>query len=377
MSQIEQFFKISKRWAKSFLRGEDFDHNRFGLPLNEKEKREIEEKLNQKSYWKERNAFLESIDVNKEWKSLEAKLQRKKSKYSFFRYAAVLVMVIGVASFFLFQNHQIETVETQTIAAGTNEALLTLENGEEIVLQNGISFRNTHALLSNNRLQYQKEPSEKTIQFNYLTIPRGGQFQIELADGTLIWLNSESKLKYPVSFIPGQIREVELLYGEAYFEVSPSTEHHGDHYRVITNDQKVEVLGTKFNIRAYKEEDIYTTLAEGSVAISKNDQRELLSPGEQGINSGRTRLFVKPVKVEEEIAWKNGMFMFEQEKLSKMMTELSRWYDMEVIFENKQKQSFRFSGVLNREEHVSKLLRNLEKTNEVKFEIIGKTIHIR
>ena len=136
---------------------------------------------------------------------------------------------------------------------------------------------------------------------------------------------------------------------DALYQWKNRAEHNGDHYSVITNDQKVEVLGTKFNIRAYKKEDIYTTLAEGSVVISKNKQSELLSPGQQAINT-QARLLIKPVQVEEEIAWKNGMFMFEQEELSKMMTELSRWYDMEVIFENKEKQNFRFSGVLNRED---------------------------
>ena len=383
MSKIKHLFEISKQWTKSFLMGEPFEYEDSYNTFSDKDKETIENKLYDKSYWIKRNAFLENIDVSKEWENLEEKINVKKKQFHIYKYAAVITVILGVSSFFLLidKSDDLNTptkIETK-IVAGSDKATLTLDDGKQVVLNTDKTYKNKYASAEKNKLHYNNTSSDsvKTLTYNYLTIPKGGQFQIELSDGTLVWLNSESKLKYPVHFISGQTREVELIYGEAYFEVSHSSKHNGDHYSVITNNQTVEVLGTKFNIRAYKEENIYTTLTQGSIAISKEEQREILSPGEQAINSKNSKLVIKQVDTDYEIAWKNGLFMFEQEPLYKMMIKLSRWYDMEFVFENEQKRMYNFSGVLNREDDVIKLLKTLEKTKEVTFEIQGNMIIIK
>ena len=383
MSKIKHLFEISKQWTQSFLMGEPFEYEDFYNTFSDKDKETIENKLHDKSYWSKRNAFLENIDVSKEWENLEEKINVKKKQFHIYKYAAVITVILGVSSFFLLidKSDDLNTptkIETK-IVAGSDKATLTLDDGKQVVLNTDKTYKNKYASAEKNKLHYNNTSSDsvKTLTYNYLTIPKGGQFQIELSDGTLVWLNSESKLKYPVHFISGQTREVELIYGEAYFEVSHSSKHNGDHYSVITNNQTVEVLGTKFNIRAYKEENIYTTLTQGSIAISKEEQREILSPGEQAINSKNSKLVIKQVDTDYEIAWKNGLFMFEQEPLYKMMIKLSRWYDMEFVFENEQKRMYNFSGVLNREDDVIKLLKTLEKTKEVTFEIQGNMIIIK
>lgn len=377
MPQIKQLIKISRKWAKSFLKGEEFDPQGTQSPLKEKDRKELYDQLHDASYWEQRNEFLENIDVESEWKSLEAKITTKRRSYSYYKYAAVLISIVGISAFFFFQNSASVSPKAQVVA-GTDKAVLTLENGEQVVLEGNTSFKNQHANVEKNTIHYQKNSSSpKSISYNYLTIPRGGQYQVVLSDGTAVWLNSQSQLKYPVHFLPGQTRTVELVYGEAFFEVTHSSEHNGDRFRVLSSGQEVEVLGTMFNIRAYKEEPVYTTLSQGSVAISNSSERHLLAPGEQAVNRPESGIRIASVEVEYEIAWKNGLFMFEQEPLDNMMTTLSRWYDMEVEFVNKEKQHYTFSGILNREDNVLKLLNTLEKTNEVSFEIQEKKILIR
>ena len=154
------------------------------------------------------------------------------------------------------------------ITTGSDKAVLTLEDGSNIELEKGKAFKTNVVNSNGEKLVYNKTNQTK-ITYNYLTIPRGGQYFVKLSDGTEVWLNSESQLKFPVAFIKGQTREVTLVYGEAYFAVSPSTNHNGATFKVMNQGQEVEVLGTEFNIKAYKDEiNIYTTLVEGKVTVS-------------------------------------------------------------------------------------------------------------
>ena len=170
-----------------------------------------------------------------------------------------------------------------------------------------------------------KSKTSEKLKYNYLTIPRGGKFFVELSDGTKVWLNSETQLKFPVQFIAGQSREVELVYGEAYFEVSHSTDHDGDSFVVNQNEQQIEVLGTAFNISAYKGDNvIYTTLVNGSVALSKADAKDILKPGQQAKNIiNASRFDIYEVDVAGATAWKDGLFMFNDETLEEMMNQLA------------------------------------------------------
>ncbi len=197
-------------------------------------------------------------------------------KQSTLKYAAAVIIGIITSTYFFGNkdiNNSIDStplekvspvVINNNIEVGKDKATLTLGDGDVVVLDEENTFKTDKVKSNGKELIYNDDKNKNTeIVYNYLTIPRGGQFHVKLSDGTEVWLNSESQLKYPVTFIDGSTREVELVYGEAYFDVSPSTEHNGSRFKVINQNQKIEVLGTEFNIKAYKKEDVLTTLVEG------------------------------------------------------------------------------------------------------------------
>ena len=264
-----------------------------------------------------------------------------------------------------------------TIVPGKDKATLTLEDGSLISLEKGASFKTKNAKSNGEQIVYQNAKSNPSvIKYNYLTIPRGGQFFIKLSDGTQVSLNSESQLKYPVHFIEGETREVELVYGEAYFDVSPSTNHKGAKFKVLNNTQEIEVLGTEFNIKAYKDEvNIYTTLVEGKVAINTPNLKQLLIPNQQSIlDTQNNTLSVITVDVLEAISWKEGVFSFINKPLKDIMKVLSRWYDVDIIFDNKELESAEFIGTLNKNQSIDEVLSIMKSFSLNNYEIKGDTI---
>ncbi|MDY0779975.1 FecR family protein [Tenacibaculum sp. IB213877] len=365
--------------SRAILYSENIDYIEF---LQEKEKEEIKNKLEpNSSYWQERATVLSKIDVAEDWKKVEQKIKVPKSKIKYlFRYSAAAIVIVGLSSlFFIYQSQLIKP--PVKITAGTDKAILILENGEKVELTHSTNYIGANASMINNQLEYKNkvQTNQVNTSINTLNIPRGGQFVVQLSDGTKVWLNSESQLKYPVKFNSGEPRMVELLYGEAYFDVTPSSQHSGDSFKVITKNQEIEVLGTEFNVRAYSEEkNIYTSLIEGSVKVKKDRLVKVLSPGFQSVvDSETSSIEVKKVDVTNEAAWKKGLFIFERKPLKEMMDELSRWYDVKIVFVNKEKEKFIFSGSLNREGNIKDLLENLEKTKEVEFDIKDKNIYIK
>jgi ferric-dicitrate binding protein FerR (iron transport regulator) len=201
-----------------------------------------------------------------------------------------------------------------------------------------------------------------------------------LSDGTKVWLNSETQLKYPVSFTDSESRQVELVYGEAYFEVSPSTEHKGADFKVFHDHQEVQVLGTEFNIKAYKDEtNIYTTLVEGKVAVNYNGNNQILAPNQQSnLNTENNNITMAMVDVYRETSWTQGVFIFKKKPLKKIMEVLSRWYDMEVVFENKELENVIFSGTFNKKHSIEDILTAIKNTKFINnYEINNKTIVIK
>ncbi len=300
------------------------------------------------------------------------------------KYAAAAVIIFGLGYFF---RDKIDTssvvpateiVNTDNIIEpGTDKAILTLEDGSKITLEKGKSFQTQNANSDGEALVYKTHKEEsKEIVYNYLTIPRGGQYFVELNDGTKVWLNSESELKYPTSFIPGEERVVELVYGEAYFDVSPSAEHEGSKFMVINQSQEIEVLGTEFNIKAYKDEtNIYTTLVEGKVTVSNDMIKQNLVPNQQSTLDTKTnRIEVDIVNVNNEISWRNGVFSFIDMPLKDIMKVLSRWYDVDVIFLNKELKSVQFLGVIEKRHSIEKILSIMKSTSINSYKINGKTI---
>ena len=269
------------------------------------------------------------------------------------------------------------------IEPGTDKATLTLEDGTEVVLEKGQEYLAENLVSNGEEIIYDEKTSSianQEIAYNYLTIPRGGQYFIKLADGTKVWLNSESQLKYPTQFVEGQSREVELIYGEAYFDVSPSTEHHGADFKVLHSKQEIQVLGTEFNVSAYKDEsEIQTTLVEGKVSVNNFGAPQLLFPDQQAIvNVLDKNVVVKDVDAKSIVSWKNGIFDFKDKSLKDIMRVLIRWYDMNVVFENTGLQQKRFNGRINKHYTIEAILLTLKNASVIDtYEINNKTILLK
>ena len=258
---------------------------------------------------------------------------------------------------------------------------MTLEDGSQVALEKGNAYQTQNALSNGEEIKYEKGTDNiSKMVYNFLTVPRGGQFHLVLSDGSEVWLNSESQLKYPVNFIKGQTRKVELVYGEGYFDVSPSTEHEGSKFIVSNQSQEIEVLGTEFNIKAYKDEtNIYTTLVEGRVLIGTASTRNILKPSQQAnLNLNDGNLDIATVNVYNEISWKEGVFSFRRKPLVEIMKVLSRWYDMDVYFDNPELENVGFNGVLGKDQQIEEILNTIKNFGIINdYEIINKTILLK
>ncbi|RXG11399.1 FecR family protein [Leeuwenhoekiella aestuarii] len=296
--------------------------------------------------------------------------------------AASLVLLVMINIFYKVNLPITTSIQENQIEIGSSKATLTLSSGEEIFLAGEKDFLFNTAKSNGKELIYEKTPASSTqLSYNTLTIPRGGQFYVELADGTKVWLNSDSQLKYPESFAVGEPRTVELVYGEAFFEASPSSAHNGTRFKVNTNNQEVEVLGTEFNVKAYKEEaNVLTTLIEGTIQLNTHHQKaEVLKPGQQSVlNKQNGNLLVSKVDTDSEIAWRNGLFSFNDKSLLEIMKVLSRWYDVDVNFEDETLKEVTFNGQLKKNQELSSILKLIKNTNFITdYEIKNNTIILK
>jgi len=337
-----------------------------------------------------------AIDTEKAWEAVEAKYHEKNNKPVFaiskkpwLRYVAAAVLVGLFITTFRFKDALFHTSEAkpqvvvkniQKSNYGTDKATLTLADGSEIELKKGSSLQTQNANSNGEEIIYaaNKQKSSKLV-YNHITIPRGGQFVIKLSDGTKVWLNSESRLKFPVAFIEGAPREVELVYGEAYFEVSPSTAHKGSHFQVYNRKQKIDVVGTEFNIKAYADEsNIYTTLVNGKVNVETQSKKVSLIPNQQlNLDLKNNTSIIKTVDTYNEISWKDGVFSFKGKPLKEIMKVISRWYDVDVIFATKKLEIVHFKGSLDKKQSLEEILSIMKSTTIDGYEIKEKTIIIK
>ncbi|WP_029276766.1 FecR family protein [Pedobacter borealis] len=262
------------------------------------------------------------------------------------------------------------------IKPGSNKATLTLANGKKIVLSaaaNGELAKEAGVVITkaaDGMLVYEvkAQNGQDTHQMNALSTAKGEQYQVSLPDGTRVWLNAATSLKYPSSFSGTGERRVELS-GEAYFEVSKDKIHP---FIVKTDRQEVEVLGTHFNLNSYSDEEVTkTTLLEGAVKINR---RILLKPGEEGVSAKTGTLTVNAVDTESSIAWKNGRFVFENELLKTALNKIARWYDIEVEYQDQNLESLPVGGSISKFDKVSEVLALFEKTGGLQFTIKGRTV---
>ena len=308
------------------------------------------------------------------------RLVKKRKLWPRIAAAASIVIVLSFGGYFLLQKTQINHIaQTATIKPGTNEAYLTLGNGERISLtnmangvvarQSGIAVQKTsNGMLVYTRIQKQNSNSDELI-YNTVETPRGGQYQVVLPDGTEVWLNAASSLKYPASFASQKYRKVELK-GEAYFQVSKDKDHP---FVVKTNAQEVLVLGTHFNINAYQDENgTTTTLLEGKVKVWNDKGSKILKPGECALEE-KGLFKVDQADIDGTMAWKNGYLSFNNEDLQGVMRKISRWYDVDVEYRGKPVKEG-FNGTMSKYKSIDQLLKMLESTGSVHFKIEGRRI---
>ena len=339
---------------------------------------------NMKKFNADKIKLMLSQEIAKEKKAFRLKKIRQRILYG-----AAATLIIGVLSFnFLFKDSLSKipiknnaTIVNNTIEIGTDKATLTLEDGTVVALQKGNNYQTKTTQSNGEQIVYQagNRNASKTA-YNYLTIPRGGQFHLVLSDGTKVWLNSETQLKYPVAFTDGETRKIEIVYGEAYFEVSPSTKHKGAKFKVLNQSQEVEVLGTQFNIKAYRDEtNVYTTLVEGKVAVSNSGKNRILKPNEQSnLNLKDNSIAIAQIDVYNEISWRDGVFSFRKKPLGEIMKVLSRWYDIDVQFGNDELEKVEFNGVLGKEQKIEDILKRIKKFKVINdYEIKNKKVILK
>ncbi len=300
------------------------------------------------------------------------------------RWAAGLVAVIAFACLFYVyfkvkKPAQFTTspIHHSKIVPGENKATLTLDDGSIISLdsaKNGMLARQSNVQIyksKSGKLVYDtslaRSQNGGRVTYNIVSIPRGGQFQVVLPDGTKVWLNASSSLRYPTSFI-GKERAVELT-GEAYFEVAKDKAHP---FRVSINNMQVEVLGTHFNIMGYTDEaSTQTTLLEGSVKVIRGNEQKMIVPGEQAAVA--KNINIAKVNVNEVVEWKNGNFNFSHEKLESIMRKIARWYNVDIAYEGKVSKNI-FVGTIPRSKDITVVLKYLELTELVHFKVIERRI---
>jgi len=391
MSLFDKILVLSKQVASSLLRKKEPTELNDSEIFSDEDKDYILKNLTQKSQIKERQDQGRLINVHSDLEKVNRRIgvpvRRLYKRYM----AAAIALVLLSLGYFLKDSYMFDSIKKggnttvvevkDAIETGTDKAVLTLEDGSSVSLEKGEAFQKDNVNSNGEELVYNTSNSKKTeIKYNYLTIPRGGQFSLKLTDGTKVWLNSESQLKYPIAFIDGADRKVELVYGEAYFDVSPSTEHNGAKFIVQNKDQEVEVLGTEFNIKAYKDEtNTYTTLVEGKIEVVYDGKKKLLSPHQQSNLDVDTKILeVATVDVYNETAWKEGVFSFEDRSLKEIMRVLSRWYDMEVVFENKEVENVAFNGILDKKQNIEEILTIIKNFKIIEaYEVKGKTVLLK
>lgn len=339
---------------------------------------------------KEHELFIQHLDqcskqeyteILNKWKNVLEDHDIQKTKQPFVHYkiiaiAASLLLVLSLGIFMYTQpvsQNEVEVV-AHDVGPGGNKALLMLEDGTKIdlndakegdlALQNGVVIAKTEeGKLVYHSAQTADSAIPQKLTYNTIVTPKGGQFQVVLPDGSKVWLNAESTLRYPVTFT-GEERRVELI-GEGYFEVESNSKKP---FKVASNDQLVTVLGTHFNINAYSDEsNMTTTLVEGALQVESVNHSVILKPGEQAIV--KEGIQTRKVDTDLWIAWKNGDFIFRNDNIKSIMRQVSRWYNVEVEYVGDDVKSV-FGGMVSRSKNLSSVLKMLESTNQVDFEVV-------
>lgn len=375
IKHISRLLFLRMKNALSADEEKELDDWRNSSPVCEKIFHEVVEEEN----WREniRQFVKTGAEEKAEWEMILSRTIQKQRRINWSRilgYAALVVFVLGISYLALnkliskdVENHELVF---NGISYGGPKATLTLPDGRQIALeqysgQPGEPYRGFEVDTSGNTLRYKPDQPVELPEYHTLTIPSGGEYIVVLNDGTKIYLNSESELKYPVRFT-SRTRSV-FLKGEAYFEVA-----HNEKCPFIVNlgDMQVRVLGTSFGVRVYDDEDIMTTLVAGRVNVCRHGEEVALKPNEQALYSRRQdRMVVRTVDTRLFVGWKDGRLIFDNSSLETIFNALSRWYNFQVVYTNDSLKKIPFSLDIIRHSKIQTILDLLQRTGKVSFEI--------
>lgn len=375
--------QLQELLQKCFSEGNDADWRILRIELEKVENKVLRDELFRLG-WLEADDFV--ANEIKMWESIlryHEQEQKRLRVRRLWRYAAAIFIPLLIGSLFFWTQHLKEVSEAVPVSLGqlepgNRQAILKLGDGELIDLttvgrdtlltRNGVTIR----LDSSRSVSYQGEiVTGHTVDYNTIIVPRGGEYRLVLADGSVVWLNADSELKFPIAF-HGDQRKV-FLKGEAYFDVvkNPALP-----FVVDVAGMEVKVLGTCFNVNAYREDGVFqTTLVSGKVEVHNigNAERVTLLPDQQAqLKNGH--LFVSTVDASACVAWINGKFYFESESLLEIAAQLERWYDVDFFFAREELKHYEFTGVIRRDYTANQILDMITKTTNVHFEIKGRTV---
>lgn len=329
---------------------------------------------------------MSSYNKEKAWKKIKGRNKKKSFQVGILIRVAAIIAIIITSGILIYDSYNFDHekfASSEKITAGRSTARLITSSGESfdldtitsLYLSGKSKLENDGKELIINTDKSEKENNTKDPKYNIIQVPRGGEYNMKLADGTRIHLNSESSIRFPAHFT-GDSREI-FLKGEAYFDVKKDSKP----FIVHVNNTYIKVLGTSFNINAYKETlKVQTTLVSGSVAMgNKNTDNEIkLKPGDQGeFDLSTNKISKRKVDVNYYTSWKNGIFAFEDMRFDDVMTILSRWYEFNVFYQNAEVKDIKFTGKMKRYSNIKEILHNFEMTEDINFSIKGKSIIIR
>ena len=325
---------------------------------------------------------LDEYDWEKSWKVMEKKLhERKKFSWKYWGMVASLLGIVLLGTWVFMEKNEKKSpvVVMRGVEPGGVFAELVLPDGKIVELnkdsnnlflgESGKVLRNENGVLflTQDSVQLQK------VGYSEIRTPRGGEYQVVLPDNSIVWLNADSKLRFPLTF-SGKERRV-FASGELYFQVAKDSL---SPFRIeVEGLYEVEVLGTEFNVRAYSDLPSATTLVDGRVLIRDKGTKVVLKPGEQAVKGKHCEVVVREVDVAPYIAWKQGYFLFEDERLEDILNELARWYDVNIFFENSSVREERFSVDMPRHESFEEVLRLIEQTRSIQIEIEGNNVFVK
>lgn len=381
--ETERIDHIGKILRRFLTRGETVNWDELRVELGKDEYAHVKEEL-----LRMRTMHV-GVNRGRIWDKVQESLQQKVKRLHLFqiiRYAAILVLSLSVL--LLFWLHQEKELPPMNVAVvgvmdstDMHKVYLVLEGGTKVDLSTPHvdTIRQDDgqplAVDTLGKLVYNTVQEEvEELSYHKIVVPRGGEYTVELNDGTRVRLNADSELRFPVKFV-GNERKV-FLKGEAYFEVERDTSRP---FRVdVHGDAIIEVLGTEFNVNAYPENaEIFATLVLGKVRVAdlQTDSTVVLLPNQQAALSG-AGINVKEVNPEDFISWINGRFYFEKMPLEEILIQLGRWYDLQVFWVNEELKSYEFTGAIWRDNTIRQTLDMIEKTTDVCFTVSGRTVTV-